>query len=225
MNLNKIKMLGGCMGCIQCGFDNVCFYRDADDVFEVYQKLMAADIVVEAATIKDRFLSARWKTFWDRGFFNNHIPVLVGKQVGYLVSGPLRQLPHLRDILQASAQLQQANLVGIVTDECSNAQSWMAFCSDSLAGLIKCDKAGYIHAPTFLGKAGHKILRDEIWASLRFIFHRDHEYYKRYGLYDFPRRSLKTRLNDFAHAADVEVPRLPQEVQDRKSEPKWSNRW
>ena len=110
VNLNEIKMLGGCMGCIQCGFDNVCFYRDADDVFGVYQKLMAADIVVEAATIKDRFLSARWKTFWDRGFFNNHMPILVGKQVGYLIAGPLRQLPHLRDVLEASAQLQRPTL-------------------------------------------------------------------------------------------------------------------
>ena len=122
VDLNKIKMLGGCMGCIQCGLDNVCVYRDADDVFGVYQKLMAADIVVEAVTIRDRFLSARWKTFWDRGFFNNHVPILVGKQIGYLVSGPLRQLPHLRDILEAFAQLQQANLAGIVTDECGDAQ-------------------------------------------------------------------------------------------------------
>ena len=55
VNLNEIKMLGGCMGCIQCGLDNVCVYRDADDVFGVYQKLRAADIVIEAATITDRF--------------------------------------------------------------------------------------------------------------------------------------------------------------------------
>ena len=197
VNLNEIRMLCGCMGCIQCGFDNVCVYRDADDVFAVYQKVMAADIVVEAATIKDRFLSARWKTLWDRGFFNNHVPILVGKQVGYLVSGPLRQLPHLRDILEASAQLQQANLAGIVTDECSNSQELDGLLERFAGSLVECDTARYIHAPTFLGKAGHKILRDEIWASLRFIFHRDHAYYKKHGLYDFPRRSLKTRLNDF----------------------------
>jgi len=196
VNLNEIKMLGGCMGCIQCGFDNVCFYRDADDVFAVYQKLIAADIVIEAATVRDRFLSARWKTFWDRGFFNNHIPILVGKQVGYLISGPLRQLPNLRDILEASAQLQQANLVGIVTDEGSDSLELDVLLERFAGGLIECGKAGYIHAPTFLGKAGHKILRDEIWAGLRFVFHRDHEYYKKHGLYDFPHRSLKRRVNE-----------------------------
>jgi multimeric flavodoxin WrbA len=194
VNLNEIKILGGCKGCIQCSLDNVCCYHDIDDVSGVYQKLMAADIVIEAATIKDRFLSARWKTFWDRGFFNNHIPILTGKQVGYLVSGPLRRLPQLRDILEASAQLQQANLVGIVTDECSDSQELDALLERFAGGLIESDKAGYIHAPTFLGKAGHKILRDEIWASLRFVFHRDHAYYKRHGLYDFPRRSIKRRL-------------------------------
>ena len=93
--------------------------------------------------------------------------------------------------------MQQANLAGIETDECSNSQELDSLLERFAGGLMECDKAGYIHAPTFLGKAGHKILRDEIWASLRFIFHRDHAYYKRHGLYDFPRRSLKTRLNDF----------------------------
>ena len=197
VNLNDIRMHGGCRGCIQCGVDNVCVHRDADDVFEVYQKLMAADIVIEAATIKDRSLSARWKTFVDRGFFNNHIPILVGKQLGCLVSGPLRQLSHLRDVLEASAQMQRANLAGIVTDECGDSRELDRLLEPFAGRLIECDKAGYIHTPTFLGKAGHKILRDEISERLRSVFPRDHEYYKKHGLYDFPRRSIKTRLNEF----------------------------
>ena len=196
VNLNEIKMLCGCMGCIQCSFDNACVYRDADDVWAVYQKVMAADILIQAATIKDRSLSARWKTFWDRGFFNNHIPILAGKQVGYLVSGPLRQLPYAAGRLEGSAQVQQANLAGIVTDECSDSRELDGLLERLAGNLVECSKAGYIHAPTFLGKAGHVILRDEIWASLRFLFHRDHEYYKKHGLYDFPRRSLKMRWSD-----------------------------
>ena len=31
---------------------------------------------------------------------------------------------------------------------------------------------------TFLGKGGKKILRDEIWAGMRFVFPLDHQYYK-----------------------------------------------
>jgi multimeric flavodoxin WrbA len=215
VNLNAIKMLGGCMGCIQCGLDNVCFYRDADDVFGVYQKLRAADIVIEAATITDRFLSARWKTFWDRGFFNNHVPILVGKQIGYLISGSLRQLPHLQEVLEASGQLHRANLVGIVTDECSDSRELDGLLERFVGDLIACDKANYIHPPTFLGKAGHKILRDEIWASLRFIFPRDHEYYKKHGLYDFPRRSLKTRFSESFMRLLLKFPRFRKEFKGR----------
>ena len=211
VDLNKIKILSGCMGCIRCGFDNVCVYRDADDVFAAYQKLMAADIVVQAATIRDRSLSALWKTFWDRGFFNNHIPILVGKQVGYLVSGPLRQIPHLHDILEASAQWQRANLVGIVTDECSASQELDGLLERFAGRLIESDAAGYIQPPTFLGKAGHKILRDEIWASLRFVFPRDHEYYKKHGLYDFPRRSIRTRINEALIRLSLAFPGMQKE--------------
>jgi multimeric flavodoxin WrbA len=196
VNLHQIAMRGGCMGCIQCGLDNQCVYREADDVAGVYRKIIAADILIEAATIKDRSLSARWKTFRDRGFFNNHIPILVGKQAGYLVSGPLGQLPRLRDILEASAQVQQASLAGIVTDQCRDSQELDRLLERFAADLIACDQAGYLRPPTFLGKAGHKILRDEIWAGLRFVFHRDHAYYKQHGLYDFPRRSLTRKLHE-----------------------------
>jgi hypothetical protein len=66
-----------------------------------------------------------------------------------------------------------------------------------------------------LGKAGHKILRDEIWAGLRFLFHRDHEYYTRHGLYDFPRRSLKRRLNESCMRLMLKFPRFRKEFKTR----------
>ena len=122
VNIHDMKIRGGCQGCIHCSFDNLCVYRDADDVYEVYRKMMAADVVIQAVVIKERFFSARWKTLVDRGFFNNHIPILAGKQVGYLVSGPLSQLPNLREVLGAFAEIGQANLIGIVTDECQDSQ-------------------------------------------------------------------------------------------------------
>ncbi|MCK5542519.1 MAG: hypothetical protein KAI40_07475 [Desulfobacterales bacterium] len=62
---------------------------------------------------------ARWKTFYDRAFFWNHTPSLVGKQLGYLISGPLD--PNLVQILEASLTTwQDANHAGIVTDECTD---------------------------------------------------------------------------------------------------------
>jgi hypothetical protein len=56
--------------------------------------------------------------------------------------------------------------------------------------------AGYVRPPTFLSVGGSKIFRDAIWASLRVVFQADHKYYRSHRLYDFPRRSLKTRITD-----------------------------
>ena len=62
VNLRQINIRGGCLGCCQCGLDNVCVYKHADDVCEVYRKLMAADIVILAGSVQDRYLSSLWKT-------------------------------------------------------------------------------------------------------------------------------------------------------------------
>jgi multimeric flavodoxin WrbA len=218
VNIHQIKMLGGCLGCIHCSFDNVCVYRDSDDVHDVYRKLMAADIVVEAAVIKDRFLSARWKTLWDRGFFNNHIPILAGKQTGYLISGPLAQIHNLREVLETFAEVGQANLAGIVTDECGNSGELDRLVEDLARRLVAAAEAGYIRPMTFLGKGGKKILRDEIWAGLRCVFPLDHRYYKRHGLYDFPRRSLTTRARDAFFGLMMKIPSFRQKFQAKMRE-------
>jgi hypothetical protein len=85
--------------------------------------------------------------------------------------------------------------------------------------LVACAETGYIGPPTFLGVAGRKLFRDEIWASLRFVFHADHRYYKRHGLYDFPKRSLKTRLTNAVVQLLVRIPRFRKEFLKRiKSE-------
>lgn len=215
VDLHKIKMRGGCLGCIHCSFDNVCVYRDVDDVYEVYEKIVAADILVEAAVIKDRFVSARWKTFWDRGFFNNHIPILAGKQLGVLVSGPLAQIPNLRQVLEAHAEVGQANLAGVVSDECGESRELDRLVDGLAWRSVAASEAGYVGPATFLGKGGRKVLRDEIWGGLRSVFPRDHEYYKRHGLYDFPQRSLKIRLGDALFGLMMKIPSFRREFQKR----------
>ena len=47
------------MGCLQCGLDNECVYRDNDEIRETYETLKAADVVILAGTIHDRYLSSR----------------------------------------------------------------------------------------------------------------------------------------------------------------------
>ena len=218
VNLQEVKIRGACLGCIQCGLDNTCVYRDADEVFATYQKLTTADVLVLAGTVKDRYLSSRWKLFFDRGFFNNHVPIMVGKQVGLLVSGPLMQIPNLRQLLEGYLESQQANLVGIVTDECDDSGELDGQLESLARGLIACADTGYIRPPTFLSVAGRKLFRDEIWAHMRLVFQADHRYYKRHGFYDFPKRSVATRLREGIYCLLLAIPAFRREFRKRIKE-------
>ena len=54
-----------------------------------------------------------------------------------------------------------------------------------------------------------------MWAGLRFLFRRDHRYYKSHGLYDFPNRSLKTRIVDAGFTVLLLIPPFRREFRKR----------
>lgn len=64
IELNDIKIKGGCIGCLKCGTGDACFYKD--DYADAFQKVKQADVVIYAGAIKDRYYSARFKKFIDR---------------------------------------------------------------------------------------------------------------------------------------------------------------
>jgi len=80
------------------------------------------DVVIFAGAIKDRFFPSRLKMLWDRSFFKGHIPLQIGRQLGYLVSGPLAQLPNMQEVMQAEVEMSDANFAGVVTDESSDSR-------------------------------------------------------------------------------------------------------
>ena len=121
-------------------------------------------------------------------------PRLTGKQLGWLVAGPLRQLPNLRQIMEAYAEMHGANLAGIVSDEYADSAQLDALLDDLAARSAAWAAGGYRRPATFLGEGGHKIFRDRIWGDLRFVFQADHRRYRRIGFYDFPQRKLGVRL-------------------------------
>jgi multimeric flavodoxin WrbA len=213
INLREVSIRGGCQGCIRCSLDNVCVFRDADDVYRVYQRLIAADVLVFAGAVKDRYLSSRWKLFWDRGFFNNHVPMFGGKQIGWLVSGPLGQIANLRQMLEVYVEMQPANLFGLVTDECGDSGQLDRLIDGFARALVRGAQSGYIQPPSFFTVAGGKLFRDEIWSRLRFVFQADHRYFKRHGLYKFPRRSFKTRLTDALFTLLLKIPSFRRQFQ------------
>jgi multimeric flavodoxin WrbA len=206
-HLESIDIKGGCIGCLHCGYDNACAYEGKDGFIDFYnQKVRSADMIVFAGTIRDRFLSARWKTYFDRAFFNTHIPTLIGKQIGFLISGPLMQIPNLREILAAYCEWQQTNLVDIVTDEYGDSAIIDSLIQGLAERLIWSAGKGYLKPMTFRGVAGMKIFRDEVWGNLRFVFQADHRYYRRHGFYDFPQKNFKTRRLNFLMILLTKIP-------------------
>lgn len=194
-NLNTAKIKGGCLGCLQCGFNNECVYGDSDDIKQIYDEMIPkADIIVIAAAMKDRYFSARLKTWIDRRFMHTHQPIMGGKQIGYLASGPLSRNENLWEMCAAITELDRANLAGIITDEEKDSAAIDKQIDSLAATMVEMAKAGYIQPRTFYGVGGAKLFRDEIWLGMRFAFQGDHKYFKKHKMYDFPQKQMRTRL-------------------------------
>ncbi len=187
ISLKEMNIKGGCIGCVQCGFDHECIYTGKDEFIDIYNsRIKTADIIVFAGQIRERFFSALFKQFFDRAFFNNHTPTITGKQVGFIVSGPLAQNENIREMFEAYTEWQGANLVDIITDEVQDSESIDNQITNFAGRLLAFARSGYVKPATFLGIGGMKIFRDDVWGRHRFVFQADHRYYKENGIYDFP---------------------------------------
>lgn len=213
VNLQDIDIKGGCLGCLKCGYNYECAYTGKDDFINFYNgKLKTADIIVFAGTIKYRYLSSTWKKFFDRGFFNTHTPSLSHKQIGFIISGALRQTSNLRQILESYVQWQGSNLVGFATDEYDTSIEIDKQLYALSYNLIKLSIVNYTKPATFLGVAGMKIFRDEIWGNLRFPFIADHKAYKANSVYDFPQKNYKSRIMNFIFMLMCKFPFIRKEI-------------
>jgi multimeric flavodoxin WrbA len=194
IDLNNVDIRGACLGCMRCGYDYTCTFKDGFVDFYNLQ-VRTADIIVFAGSVKSRYLSSLWKTFYDRAYFWNHTPSLAGKQLGYIISGPLRQNPNLIQILEASSTARQyANHVDIITDESGNSAEIDALLQSFAQRLVSCAEKGYIRPQNFLGVGGHKVFRDDIWGRLRPLWQADYRYFKKHRLFDFPQKDHKIRM-------------------------------
>jgi Multimeric flavodoxin WrbA len=194
INLHDLDIRGPCLGCCKCAYDNTCVYTDG--FVDFYRnRLAAADIVVFAGAIRDRYLSSTWKLFFDRSFFKGHTPGLNGRQIGFAIAGPLRQVPCLKEALAMWADSGRCS-PHFVTDEAETSEELDSLL-DSLAGqLVAGAEAGYAPPHLFYAVGGHKIFRDSIYGGMRFVFQADYRYYKEHHMFDFPQADLKTRLTN-----------------------------
>ena len=215
VNLRDLKIISSCIGCLQCGFDNECAFAERDDFVDFFlNKVLEAEVLILAGTMTDRYLSALWKTYFDRAFFMGHRPVLIGIQLGFIVSGPLRENENLREIFEGYAGWQHANLIGIVTDEAAED----SVIDDQLQELarrgIAFANSGYVQPSTFLGVGAQKVFRDEIWGRLRTVFQADHRAYKELGWYDFPMWDAPTHLMAAMGTVGMNIPRVREQLQE-----------
>lgn len=214
VNLWELNIQGGCTGCIKCGYDNNCMYKD-DFASFYHSRILPADIVIFAMALTGRNLSSKFKEYFDRRFFMNHVPDLKAKQVGYLISGRVSQMPYLHDFCQGSVEWQQANFAGMVCDETGNSHEIDTSIQKLAEQVIAFSTNDYCQPQTFLGVGGSKIFRDDIWGKLRHVFQADYRYYKKNGAFNFPHKRYKSRLTNFVVRLLTRIPGFRKEFYNR----------
>jgi multimeric flavodoxin WrbA len=177
VNLNFVDIQGGCLGTVQCFSRHSCPSYDDGFVKFYTQQVMKADLLVFAGRIKDRHLSSLWKRYYDRSMFHGHVPSLAGKQIAWIVSGPLRQIPEVKEFMQAAAEIQMANLAGVVTDEDADSLRIDAELQLLAKRMVSFSAQGCVLPPTFLGIGGmhvcrHIVIRNRSLFSADYPFHR-----------------------------------------------------
>jgi len=199
ININDIDIKGGCLGCCQCGYDNQCVYKEKDGFMEFWDETVRkSDVLIFGGKIVDRYLSARWKMVFDRCFFNNHVPTLIDKQVGFILSGPFHQIPNLKQILSAYIESQGSNCVDFITDEYGTSDEIDSLLLNFAAQLVRFSNSNYIQTRTYLSVGGELLFRDAIYSRMRFTFRADDKYYEKHGFYDtFPQNDKRAKkMND-----------------------------
>jgi len=178
LNLNDVDIKGPCLGCCKCAAENKCVYDNKDGYRKFLDYVIKnADIIIYAGSINDRYLSSRFKLIYDRSFCYNHVPILRGKHIGYIISGKLSENQNLRQILEFHTQ--GGNLIGFVTDEAEDNAAIdnqiYAFAKMS----INYSERNYFKPETFLNIATNKLFAEAIEGGLGAIFLEDYKYYKK----------------------------------------------
>jgi len=177
-NLNDVDIKGHCLGCCKCAAENKCVYDNKDGYREFLDYIIKnGDIIIFAGTIKDRYLSSRFKLYYDRSFCYNHVPILKGKQIGYIISGKLSENQNLRQILEFHTE--GSNLIGFVTDEAENSAAIDNQIYTFAKMSVSYSERNYFKPETFLDIASRKLFSDAIEGHLGSIFVADYKYYKK----------------------------------------------
>lgn len=182
LDLSNIKNKGGCIGCLKCAFSGHCIYKDDFEVIH-RDKFQNSDIIIYASDIKNHWLHSDFKYLHDRAFYNGHRVDMGDKAIGYLIAGNLKQEHNLKMVLEARASVGHMHLLDIVTNEDEYILDHIERLSNQVDFFIRKRP---LSGDSFYGIGGMKIFRDLVY-SMRSVMLKDHQYYKKNKLYDFPK--------------------------------------
>ena len=191
-DINQVGPKSGCLGCCQCAFEGKCVIKDGFSEF--YNSMLAeGDALIIAGTIyQDGYLSALWKRYFDRTFFKGHNPVMMGKNLAYIISGNLRSANNLQHILDAYAQNGGVQCSGTATDEYGS-EAAMAQLNELARCLHSELLSGYMAPRTYLQVGSQKLFRDFIY-KMRWLFRQDYAFWKKHRLFDFPKGNVLSQM-------------------------------
>ena len=188
INLNDIRIDGGCLGCFNCAVSGKCIYKDKFDDY-LRNEIQTAQAIIYAFTIKDHSMGSLFKKYDDRNFCNGHRTVTVGMPLGYLISGNYSNEFNLQMIVEARSEVGGNYLAGVATDEVNPNEE----IDTLIQKLVYALDNEYVQPSNFYGVGGMKIFRDLIYV-MRGMMKADHKFYKEHGIYDFPHKKKGTML-------------------------------
>jgi len=185
-NLQNLRIDGGCISCFNCSASGECIYKDGfADVLR--NKIITADAIVYAFTIKDHSMGSRFKYYDDRNFCNGHRTMTIDKPIGYIINGDYSKEHNLDTIIKARASVGHNVLTHIATQEQGQIK-------ELSAKLTYCLENPIVQPQSFYGVGGMKIFRDLIYV-MGGLMTADYKFYKKQGFFnDFPTKQKKTKF-------------------------------
>lgn len=211
VNLQELRIDGGCLGCLQCSVSAKCVYKDNFDSF-IQEEVGNADAIIYAFSIHNHFARSIMKAYDDRQFCNGHRSVHKGKSVTYIVSGDLDSERNLQTVIDARSDVGGLYLCGVISDQ-HNPTKAIQDVSKTLEYVLEkpIDKPAM-----FYGVGGTKIFRDLVYVMQGFM-QADHKFYKEHGIYDFPQKNKAQLIKMIFVGRLLQIPSVQKKMKGQLS--------
>lgn len=218
VNLKSLKMTH-CLGCLKCGYDNICAFEGKDDYIEMHRNnIINADVIIFVLKTVDRYFSYLWQRFLERSFYRTHQPTISGKQILFIIDGKIFHNRNAMEILRGWSETMGANLHPIISTEINDNISFNKTINTAVQSAVSDAEKNIMKPKSFAGVGGMNIFRDDIYDGLKMLFNADHRYYKKHGIYNFPTRKIFKRIFTGLGFRIIRIPFVKRKVRNNMKE-------